>query len=534
VLTTDHSGRTWFGYTASRVALLEGGTVRLFTGEHGLSVGNVLAIHIKGTHVWVGGELGLAILVAGRFRPVLGKHGAEFRGTSGIVETPDGEVWLNGADGISRIPATEINRVLRDSTYQVQSERLDFRDGLEGSAEQIRPQPTVIAGTDDRLWFATTLSLAWLDPHAIPRNPLPPPLVIRRLTAGNTSYAVEPDLRLPVHTTALRIEYTALSLSMPERVHFRYQLVGTDTAWQDAGGRREAFYTNLSPGSYRFRVIAANEDGVWNRKGASLDFTIPPSLTQTRWFLGVWVAALAVLAWLAYLLRMRQVAGGLRVRYEAAMAERARIAQELHDTLLQGFTGITLQLRAIERMLTHRPQDSAKALKTVLASADTALRDARHMIWDLRAVELEGHDLPTALETAVRRATADSSVQLVFAVHGDHRPLPLAIEATALRVGREAVLNAVKHAAPRMVEVNLEYGPRSLTLRVEDDGSGIPSSALEVAAAGEHLGLAGMRDRAHRAGGKLEITSTLGQGTAVSMSLPIRDREETLHSPGKR
>jgi signal transduction histidine kinase len=216
------------------------------------------------------------------------------------------------------------------------------------------------------------------------------------------------------------------------------------------------------------------------------------------------------------------------------MAERTRIAQELHDTLLQGFTGITLQLRAIERMLAQRPQDSAEALKTVLASADTALRDARHMIWDLRAVELEGHDLPTALETAVRRATADSSAQLVFAVHGDRRPLTLAIEATALRVGREAVLNAVKHAAPRMVEVNLEYGPRSLTLRVEDDGSGIPSSALEVAAAGEHLGLAGMRDRAHRAGGKLEITSTLGQGTAVSMSLPIRDREETLHSPGKR
>ncbi len=523
VLTTDESGRTWFGYTGNKVALLQGDSVHLYTAKDGLSIGNVLAIQVRGGHVWVGGELGLAVLAGGGFRPVAGRNGDEFRGTSGIVETPDGEVWLHGAVGITRIPADEVRRLMQDSIVQVEHERLDFRDGLDGSAQQIRPQPTVITGTDGRLWFATITQVGWIDPRAIARNPVPPPVAIRRLTAGNKVYPIGPDLWLPVNTRALRIDYTALSLSIPERVRFRYQLVGSDSTWQEAGGRREAFYTNLGPGAYRFRVIAANEDGLWNEAGAAFDFTIPPSFTQTRWFLAVWVAALAGVVWLAYLARMQQVAGGLRLRYEAALAERTRIAQELHDTLLQGFTGITLQLRAIERLLVQRPKESAEALKNVLASADTALRDARHMIWDMRAVELEGRDLAGALETAARHAMADSSAELVFTVEGNRRRLPLAVETAALRIGREAVINAVKHAAPRTVAVHLEYGPRSVTLRVVDDGTGIPAGAMDAAAAGEHLGVAGMRDRAQRGGGTLDIVSEPGLGTTVSVSLPIRE-----------
>jgi ligand-binding sensor domain-containing protein/signal transduction histidine kinase len=523
VLTADEAGRTWFGYTGNRLAVLETGSIRLYTAEDGLTVGIVHAIHVRGPHVWVGGEQGLALLTRGGIRSITGRNGFRFRGTSGVVETPDGEVWLHGAIGITRIPAEEVRRAVEHPGYQVSYELLDFRDGLTGTAAQIRPQPTVIAGTDGRLWFATTVGIAWLDPKAIARNPTPPPIVIRRLTAGNKAYPIDPDVVLPVNTRALRIDYTALSLSIPQRVRFRYQLVGSDSGWQDAGGRREAFYTNLKPGSYRFRVIASNEDGVWNEAGAAFAFSIPPSFTQSRWFLAVWVVVLSGLIWLAYLGRMRQVAGGLQVRYQAALAERTRIAQELHDTLLQGFTGITLQLRAIERMLARQPRESAEALKSVLASADTALRDARHMIWDMRAVELEGRDLADALELATRQALADSSAQFVFNLDGDRRQLPLTVETTALRIGREAVLNAVKHAAPRKVEVSLEYGPRSLTLRVADDGTGIRPGAMDAAAAGEHLGIAGMRDRAQRAGGTLDISSEPGRGTTVTASLPNRE-----------
>jgi signal transduction histidine kinase/ligand-binding sensor domain-containing protein len=532
VLTTDESGRTWFGYTANRIALLERDAVRLYTAKDGLNVGNVLAIYVRGPHVWVGGELGLALLTGGRFRPVTGKNGVGFRGTSGIVDRPAGELWLHGAIGITRIPAVEVGRVMQDSTYQVEYERLDFRDGLDGAAQQIRPQPTLIAGTDGRLWFATNLTVAWLNPSAVPRNPVPPPVVVRRLTAGNRSYPIVPDLVLPTHTTTLRIDYTAPSLSIPERVRFRYQLTGSDEGWQDVGGRREAIYTNLGPGSYRFRVIAANEDGVWNETGDALDFTIPPSFTQGRWFLAVWVAALGGLVWLVYLARMRQVAGGLRARYQAALTERARIAQELHDTLLQGFTGITLQLRAIQRLLAQRPHEAVEALNSVLDSADTALRDARHMIWDMRAVELEDRDLASALEGTARSAMAGSSAVLVFDIHGDRRRLPLDVETTALRVGREAVVNAVKHAAPRTVEVGLDYGSRTLTLRVSDDGQGIAPGAMDAASVWGHWGIAGMRDRARRAGGTLDISSEPGRGTAVSLSLPIGETSGSFADHG--
>ena len=522
VLTMDESGRTWLGYTGNRLARLERDSLRLYTSKDGLNVGIVLAIHVRGPHVWVGGERGVALLTRDRIQALTGRNGLRFRGTSGIVETPAGEVWLHGATGISRIPVEEIRRAENDPRYQVDHERLDYRDGLNGTAAQIRPQPTLVAGTDGRLWFATTLGVAWLDPDSVPRNATAPPVAIRRLAAGARSYQPGPDLRLPVRTKSLRIDYTALSLSIPDRVRFRYQLVGSDTGWQDAGGRREAFYTNLGPGSYRFHVVAANEDGVWNEEGAAVDFTIPPSITQSRWFLLVWVAALGVLIWMAYLARVRQVAAGMRVRYQAGLAERARIAHELHDTLLQGFTGITLQLRAIERLLAYRPSEGAEALKNVLATADTTLRHARHMIWDLRAVELEGHDLAEALETATRSAVAGSGVELVFAVRGDARRLPVALETTALRIGREAVLNAVKHAAPSLVHVAVEYGRRALTVRIRDDGTGMSSGATGAPTVGEHMGIAGMRDRAQSVGGTLDIASTPGGGTIVSLVLPYR------------
>jgi predicted ATPase/signal transduction histidine kinase len=208
---------------------------------------------------------------------------------------------------------------------------------------------------------------------------------------------------------------------------------------------------------------------------------------------------------------------------QAALAERTRIAQELHDTLLQGFTGITLQLWAIERGLAQRPHEGAEALKSVLDSADAALREARRMIWDMRAVELEGQDLASALEATIRAAATNASIALVFFVHGDRRRLPVAVETTVLRIGREAVVNAVKHAAPRTVEVYLEYEARSLRLRVVDNGTGIPPSAMEAAAKEGHLGIVGMRERALRTGGTFEISSP-GQGTIVSVSLPIRER----------
>jgi signal transduction histidine kinase/ligand-binding sensor domain-containing protein len=521
VMTTDDAGNVWLGYLRLRsVAMWSKGKGRTFGESEGLRLGGVLAIHARGPHVWAGGEQGLALLTGDRFRSITSKGGPAFRMITGIVEALNGDLWLHSATGIARVPAAEAQRAMADTAYQVSAEWLDYRDGLDGAAP-VGPAPSMIEASDGRLWFGTNLEVASIDPNRISRNPHSPPVVIERVTAGQRSYAIANGLRLPINTRSLRIEFTALSLSMPERVRFRYELKGSDDGWQESGGRREAAYTNLRPGSYQFRVIAANEDGVWNESGATLHFTIPPSFTQSRWFVAVWAVALTALVFVAYRVRVRQVAAGIRGRYQVALAERGRIAQELHDTLLQGFTGITIQLRAIQRVLSRRPETEVAALDAVLASAETTLRDARHAIWDMRAVELEDRDLAEALEAAVRSVLSGTPVALHFTVSGDRRPLTLQVETTALRIGREAVLNALKHADARTVDVRLQYGTQFLTLHVSDDGRGMAPGAPEAAASAGHLGIAGMRTRAQRAGGTLVITSESGRGTELRASLPI-------------
>jgi signal transduction histidine kinase len=519
-MMTDDSGRVWMGYTQNRIAVWSHGKLRAIGEKEGLHIGDVFATYGRDQHVWVGGQQGLALLTGDRFRSVVSKSGPAFRMITGIVEVANGDVWLHGAPGIARVPAAEVRRSLADTTYQVTAEWLDYRDGLDGAPPEGRV-PSMIQSSDGRLWFGTNLEVASIDPSRIARNTRPPNVVIEGLTAGEQKFAIDRTLTLPVNTRSLRIEFTALSLSIPERVRFRYHLEGSGDDWQDVGGRREAIYTNLKPGSYRFQVVAANEDGVWNESGAMLDFTIPPSFTQSRWFLAMWGGLLVAGVWLISRLRMRQMAAGLRAQYQAALTERTRIAQELHDTLLQGFTGITIQLRAIQRVLIRRPEEGVAALDAALTAADTALRDARNTIWDMRAVELEGHDLPEALEGAVRSVLTGAPVALHFTATGDRRPLTPHLETTALRIGREAVVNALKHADARTVEVTLEYDAQFLRLQIRDDGRGMRSGVVEAAAANGHLGIAGMRARAHSAAGTMEIASEPGRGTTVRVSLPI-------------
>ena len=384
-------------------------------------------------------------------------------------------------------------------------------------------------GSDGKLWFTTSSGLYWIDPRAVPTNALPPLVAIRNLVAGGKSYSVSGPLTLHERTTGVQIDFSAMGLSVPERIRFRYQLVGSDTGWQDAAGRRQAFYTNLGPGSYRFRVIAANEDGVWNETGATLAFTIPPSFIQSRWFLAIWVSGLAVAMWMLYRLRVRQVAGRLHVRYQAALDERTRIAQDLHDTLLQGFTGVSLQVVAAASRVSA-PPEAIHALRNVVQLAQQTLTDARQAIWDMRSADLEHQSLTEALEVAARSAVADNDVEICFATEGQPRRMSPELETTALRVGREAILNAVKHAMPTHVDIVLEYAPQSFLLRVKDDGRGMSSEAVDGAAASGHWGVAGMRERARRAGGDLDIVTEPGRGTTVSLRLPL-DPDHTEIGP---
>ena len=506
----DSQRRIWFGYGTGRVDLLDDGRVTVYGRNDGLDIGSIKVIRGQGPAYWFGGESGLAMFRDGRFRSVLTDSGKPFETVSGIIATADGTLWLNELRGIIRIPASEVRNILGNPDHRATYQLFDYADGLPGAPQMNFTVSTAVEATDGRLWFATDNGLARIDPADLQTNRVPPPVSI---------LSPEPNARFPSGTKSIQLRYTALSLSRPERVQFRYQLEGVDEQWQQAGARREAFYTNLRPGKYTFHVIAANHDGVWNEAGSTLAFEIPPAFSQTRWFTLVAVALVFGFLWLAYRFRLRRMAARMHQLHEERLDERTRIASELHDTLLQGFTGVTLEIQGVLQRTRTDTAPEAADLSRALTLADATLREARERIWDLRAPVLDGHDLATALEGTARDALRGTNIELRLAVLGARRPLPAAIDSAAMRIVREAVVNARKHARPEVVDIELLYEMSSIRLIVRDDGAGFAAQEAEGAAGG-HWGILGMRERAVRAGGKVEITSEPGRGATIAVWLP--------------
>jgi signal transduction histidine kinase/streptogramin lyase len=529
VATMDAEGALWFGYSNNRIARVNGSVVTLFDGTQGVEVGNVLAIQAQGGQVWVGGELGFARFDGTRFVSIRSTSGTPFRGVSGIVRARNGDLWLNGTRGIVHITRQEIERVLGDAAHPVKSETFDHLDGVGGMATQLRPLPSAIETTDGRIWFSTTVGIVSIDPTRLIRNTLPPPVTIWSLTSGPVRYANHgPDLRLPVHTTDLQIEYSAGSLTVPERVHFRYKLEGLERDWQDVGARREAVYTNLGPGRYTFRVTAANNDGVWNKTGASMDFTIAPAFYQTGWFYAL--CALLFVACLAglYRVRVRQVAAQVRGRLEARLAERERIARDLHDTLLQGMQGLILRFQAAaDRIPSGEP--ARQLMEQTLDRADELLAEGRDKVKDLRPPASDVPDLTQALALAGEQFAQFNPANFRVSVQGTCRELhPIARE-EAFLIGREALGNAFRHAGAENIEAEVTYGDGALHLRIRDDGQGISGAILDAGGRPGHFGLIGMRERALKLGAHLEIWSKPRAGTEVDLRVPA----EVVYRPSQ-
>jgi len=307
VTFTDANGRIWIGFTNDTVLVIDGTDVRTFSAKNGLDVGSVMAITGREGHIWIGGDNGLAVWEGARFRSVLPADREAFQGVSGVQEDSRGDLFLSEQRGVAFIPATEVSEILKDPSARVQYQVFDEHDGLPGAIQQTPPYPTAVRGTDGRIWFSTSAGVAWIDPAHMSRNLLPPPVVIRSITANGTRYASQSGLQLPRGTRDLTVDYTALSLATPERDRFRYKLEGSDAHWVDAGVRRQAYYTNLSPGRYVFRVTASNNDGVWNEKGAHLEFNIVPAWYQTFWFRGLCILTFIALLWAVYRIRVHQL-----------------------------------------------------------------------------------------------------------------------------------------------------------------------------------------------------------------------------------
>lgn len=514
---TDARGRVWLVY-GEVVAVVDHGRVRTYSARDGLALGHPNIVGGGLDQTYVGGESGIAVLKTDRFYPMVGLDGSNFGLITGIIATAHHGLWLAAGPGIVHIPQHELQEFLQNTNHRVSYEVFDLMSDLpEPLQGGVGYSAGAIQDNEGFLWFATRRGVARVDPAHILRNPLPPPVSIRSVVADGRTYPVHGRVSLPPLTRDLEIDYTALSLPLPERVRFRYRLEGEDRDWRNVGKRRQAFYRDLAPGNYRFHVIACNNDGVWNETGTTLFFNVEPAWYQTLWFRILCLVLASGLIYSIYLFRLRQQSAAMKERYEERLEERTRLARELHDTLLQTIQGSKLAVdTAVADM---RDVDAAQSVLNRLSGwLERAVAEGRAVLDSLRNTIADGSDLMTAFRRTFDDYAVRSDMKLFTVSAGQSREMDVFARDEVYRIGDEAIRNACLHAEARALTVELAYQSQSLLLRIRDDGRGMDSHTIAYGRKG-HFGLIGMKERAERLGAHLTITSS-SCGTEITLQTP--------------
>jgi signal transduction histidine kinase/ligand-binding sensor domain-containing protein len=474
-------------------------------------------VGVTNASLYVGGPQGVARLVRGKWQWLGKDRVPAVINVNGIVVTRDGDHWFSGSAGVIRISAKDVEEAFTTAGSHPRSELFNEDSGLT-SMPHDHSRHAIVQGGDGRIWIATQAGTAWIDPSRLTRNPFPPKLSIRGVRVGNSSYRDPHHIRLKAGQSDVEIDFAVLSFSNPDRTVARYRMDGQDVGWISAGHRREAFYTNLPPGTYRFRIIAANEDGVENAEGASVVIEVVPTFVQSIWFLVVLAVSAVLIIWFLLRLRSAQVAAQMRNRLEQRLMERETIARDLHDTLLQGVQGFMFRVQAVANRLTP-DSDERRTLEQTLDRADDLVSKGRESVRDLRVHDGE-EDLLRTLQDAVDDALLGEEIDLQIVELGTPQKIhPLALKEIKAIVG-EALFNVGRHAAAKEVELVASYGRRIFRLRVQDDGRGIPSEVLDSGRREGHFGLVGMRERASMIGGTLSVRGLKGEGTEVVLDVP--------------
>jgi signal transduction histidine kinase/ligand-binding sensor domain-containing protein len=514
----DQTGNLLIGSNRGLIRQADG-VFTTYTTKDGLAADDVKCFHEDSSRaIWIGTGAGLTRFRDGRFASVRAKDGLFDDAILGLIEGRDGNLWLSGGKGIFRVSLQELNDVADGRRRNLASVAYNTYDGLRGT-EPVAGKPLSVRDGDGRLWFSTSKGVALLDPARIPHNYTPPSIDVESVMADGEPVTMENAFSLRPGVGTIELNYTAVNLLIPERVRYKYKLEGYDREWTYAGIRRMASYPQLAPGEYHFRVIACNNDGVWNEAGAAFSFRIRPFFYQTYPFYALCAAFIGIAAWGFHRLRLQQLQGRMRERFVLVLAERTRVAREIHDTLLQGFTGISLKLDAVAQKL-PRESEAKQQLETVLEQADQALTEARRAVWDMRSPLVEAHGLAQALANSARHIIAGTPAQLEIAVDGAVRDLPPAVEDNLLRICQEAVTNSIRHGSAKQVTVVLSYERRQVRLRIEDNGCGFDPNSAPATKNG-HFGLVGMQERAKKLGGELTLNSRVNSGTQVCALIPV-------------
>jgi ligand-binding sensor domain-containing protein/signal transduction histidine kinase len=511
----DRNGALWistFGNGLSRYA--NGGFTTVSTKD-GLAGDRVVAMHEdEEGALWFATRRGLSRFKDGAFFTWTSESGLFTDFVYAVVDDDRGNFWFSSAQGVFKVGKRQLRGFAAGTVKKIVSVAYGEKDGMKTRAGNLGNQPVALKTTGGKLLFTSMKGLVVVDPDRIIPDTFVPPVYIEKVILNKKEQSPVQYAELPRGAGEIEIQYAALGYSAPEELRFKYILEGVDQDWVDAGGRRFTYYANLSPGKYRFRVVAGKTDGAWNETGATFSFYLKPPFYETSLFAAIVISSTMLLAWLLYWLRMR----GLRARYSAVLAERNRISQDIHDTLAQNLAGIALQLDAVHMQLPDVKSDLRERLDEACNLTRYSLAEARRAITDLRSDELKSGELSAALPELARRVAAvlQTRVQII----GEPRKLSPTMERNLLRIFQEALANAVKHAHAGTLDVELRYAPNSLALRVRDDGRGFDPESLSPAGSG-HYGLIGMRERAEKIGGHLTLNSRPGEGTELLVEVPL-------------
>ncbi|HEY0795015.1 MAG TPA: two-component regulator propeller domain-containing protein [Acidisarcina sp.] len=530
----------WIG-TLGGLSRFQDGKFATLTTADGLSSNIVTALHETADDaLWIGTSGGGLNRL---FRGTVTRFPAASlpENVYSILEDGRQNLWLSSDKGVFRVSLADLNGFAAGTVHQLMPAAYGRADGMMISEASSGGHPSAWRLTDGTLAFATLKGVAMIDPEHAPTNSEPPPVAIEQVTFDDRPVEdlaqQSGPIVLPPGQGRLVFDYTAMSFIAPQKVRFRYKLEGFDRDWIDAGARRTAFYTNLPARSYTFRVQACNNDGVWNDAGAALDLRLRPHLYQTWIFYALLVVLAAMLGTLVYRRRVRRVES----QFSAVLAERGRIAREIHDTLAQSLVAISMQLEVVARLLPSSGATTADGETSVSEAARehldqariltrNSLTEARSSIWDLRSPDpatsssTQGAtDLATRMSTMAAQVTASTGIKIQSKVGGAYHPLPAKLESELLRIAQEAATNAVRHANPQHILIDLVYERHQLRMTIEDDGCGFSGLPHPQSTGPQgHFGLTGMNERAQQIGGTMTIESTPGDGTRIQVEVPIK------------
>ncbi len=514
-MVESKDGSLWIG-TLGGLSRFRDGKIANLTTKEGLSSNVVTALHEEDDRtLWIGtNDGGLNRWRKGKIVSVA--SGLIPKRVIGILEDGNGYLWISSNSGVYRVSRDELNR-MADGGAPAQVMRFGVADGMRISECSSGGHPAALRLSDGSLWFATLKGIACVDPEHMPMNRVAPQVAIEQVSVDDVPEASAAEVTVPPGHSHYEFDYAGLSFVAPQKVEYRYQLVGFDRDWVDAGTRRAAYYTNLPHGHYTFRVIARNNDGVWSAAAATAELTVEPHYYQTWWFRLLMAAAFAGLAFAAWRRRLMHV----ERQFQAVLGERARIAREIHDTLAQGFVAVSVHLELVAQLMRSSADAAREQLERAQALVRSSLEDARTSIWELRSQGGEREDLAARIlkmaEEVTGRAHARARVQMH--VSGMNHPLDEDVERELTRIAREAVTNAVRHGDPENIAVRLEFEGSMFGMEIRDDGHGFAGAPPDGSSG--HFGLTGMRERADAIGATLAVESSAGRGTTVRLGLAL-------------